>query len=318
MAWVLAGGCTGGDEPEPWTLVGIGDTQVLVQSEEGGRVLRGMTQWVAKNHDDENIVFVTQLGDIVQRGAQNNSKEWNRANAAMSILHMTPVGWGTSVGNHDLDRVNDYTSGYSKWKSVFGAATTDRFADQAAFKDVSSNELNTYYRYRPGGREYLHLQLELDIPDRAIAWAQSVIRANEGLPTIISTHVFEGTREGPPDEAALAGPGRNSANRIWDKLIRDNDQIFMVLSGHTNQRKHHIRTNNAGHSVFTIVQDFTGYDMGDRNRGWMRLYEFDEANSAIRVRTYSPSLDRYMTDPMNQFELPLNWSRRFPKYSPES
>ncbi len=326
---------------DPWTLIGIGDTQVLVETVAGAQAFSNMTQWAVDNQETENVVFVTQLGDIVQDGfygrpntaapSLNNVDQWDRAEAAMSILEDASIPWGTGVGNHELDWVDVIpgvtpssnwwatqnpgvpvpASGFEGWKQRFGPVTTGRFDSVPEFGGAAPNDVDTYFIYNAGGRDYLHLHLQVDIPDSTIAWAQGIIDANSGMPTMISTHVFEGTQHGPPNNPYLSGPGRNSANQVWDKLIKDNAQIFMVLNGHTGQQVRQTRTNTAGKSVFTISQDYAGFDTGGANSGYVRLYEFDEANSVIHVKTYSATLDNYLTSSAHQFDLPLNWFARF-------
>lgn len=331
----------GGNAPaaDVWTLAGIGDTQVLVQSTAGGQVFSDNTQWLADNSTSLNLVFVTQLGDIVSNGrygrpgtpppSTNNQDEWSRADTAVSNLD-GHVGWGTAAGNHEYDWVDvipgttpsstwmDPTpppSGFEAWKARFGPATTNRYAGMSEFGGVNvANDVDTYFKYTAGGREYLHLQV--DIPDDTITWAQGVIDANPELPTMISTHVFEGTAHGPPGSAYIPGPGRNSANDIWDELIKDNSQVFMVLNGHTGQQQHQTRTNTAGEPVFTIVQDYAGFD-GSGNPGYLRLYEFDEDNSVIHVSTYSPTLDANLTGSAHDFDLSLDFDARLGLAVPE-
>lgn len=319
-----------------WRLAGIGDTQALVQTGAGGKVFSDNTRWLATNATVLNIRLVTQVGDIVQNGkygqtttppsSPGNQDEWDRANMAMSNLDGI-VAWGTAIGNHELDWVDVIPgktpsstymdpnpaspSGFEAWKQRFGPATTSRYAGMPEFGGVAPNDVDTYFIYTAGGREYLHLHLQVDIPDDTITWAQSIMDAHSELPTIISTHVFEGTAHGPPHNPYLSGSGRNSANAIWDKLIKRNWQIFMVLSGHTGQQQHQTRTNLAGLEVFTIVQDYAWMDSGPTPPGYLRLYEFDESNSVIRVKTYSPTSDTYLTDAANAFDLPLNFDLRF-------
>ena len=331
----------GAHAQDPWTLVGIGDTQILVQTAAGGQAFNDMTQWVVDNQQANNIVFVTQLGDIVSDGlygrpnsaapSLNNVAQWDRADAAMSILENASVPWGTTVGNHEYDWVDVIPgvvpssnwwstqnpgvpvppSGFEGWKQRFGPVTAGRYDGVPEFGGANANDVDTYFIYNAGGRDYLHIPLQVDIPDSAIAWAQGIIDANPGMPTLISTHVFEGTQHGPPNNPYLPGAGRNSANQIWDELIKDNSQIFMVLNGHTGQQVRQTRTNTSGKEVFTISQDYAGFDSGGANAGYMRLYEFDEVNSAIHVKTYSPKLDNYLTSSSHQFDLPLNWFTRF-------
>jgi hypothetical protein len=319
---------------DPWVLASMGDTQVLVQTATGRQVFSDNTQWLADNKASLNLAFVTQLGDVVENGkygrttvppsSTDNVDEWNGADAAMSNLDGV-VGWGTAIGNHEFDWVDVISgttpsgawltptpaSGFEGWKARFGPATTNRYAAMPEFGGVATNDVDTYFKYTAAGREYLHLHLQVDIPDDTITWAQSIIDANPGLPTLISTHVFEGTAHGPPNNPYLSGPDRNSANDVWNELIKDNSQIFMVLSGHTGQQQRQTRTNTAGEPVFTIVQDYAGSDRNASPSGYLRTYEFDEENDIIHVTTYSPTHDTFLTGTAHQFDLPLDFDARF-------
>jgi hypothetical protein len=42
--------------------------------------------------------------------------------------------------------------------------------------------------------------------------------------------------------------------------------------------------------------------------GYLRLLEFLPDGETVQVKTYSPFLNKYMTDPEQQFVLKLNWS----------
>ena len=54
---------SGARAQDPWTLIGIGDTQVLVETVAGAQAFNNMTQWAVDNQETENVVFVTQLGE---------------------------------------------------------------------------------------------------------------------------------------------------------------------------------------------------------------------------------------------------------------
>ena len=108
---------------------------------------------------------------------------------------------------------------------------------------------------------------------------------------------------------------------LWEKLIRDNDQIFMTLNGHHHGAAHLTKTNNFGHKVEEMVVDYQmAYQGGN---GLMRLYEFDLTNKKIKVLSFSPwvpqkpaaTLNAFdqavLTTPNEAFEIEMDFAQRF-------
>lgn len=155
--------------------------------------------------------------------------DWAQADAAMSHLDGV-VAWGKAIGHRELDEADEFGSGYTSWQATFGALTTGRFDDQPWFRGASTDELDTWQIVEVGAVDYLFLNLQLDVPDASIAWAQEVIDAHPGVATVVSTHVGRGALPSPH----FPGPGRNSADQVWTKLIAPNNQIFLVLTGHAS------------------------------------------------------------------------------------
>ena len=338
---------------ETFTLAVIGDQQVpvstagsLPDSTDYYTSFTAQTDWIAANAQADNIRFVTQMGDIVENG--DNLDQWNRAAAAMATLDTgvnadggTGIPWNVAYGNHEVDTTELGTdpagARANRYREFFGDANNTqphRYNGQVGFGGVSSNGLNTYHTVTssdaPGAREYLMLNLEYDVPGHApgsspaagdipafdaIAWAQGVLDANPDTPTIISTHVFEGTNHGPPNNPWDAGPGRNSQLQIFDKLVNDNSQVFMVLSGHTSQDTHQVKQNAAGSSVLQISTDYNKV-LPNGGDGFMRLIELDEDADEIRVRTFTPGVPqnptaRFLTDSDSQFSFAVDFDDRF-------
>jgi hypothetical protein len=334
----------------PFTIAVIGDQQVPVKKTTFYSSFTAQTNWVAANAKTHKIRFVTQVGDILEHG--NNITQWDRAVAGMVTLDTatnadggTGIPWSVNYGNHEEDRsqpgadpAGAWAHNYRNYFGTSGTPATHRYAGQPEFKGVSANDLNTYHVIRSsnsvGAREYLMLNLEYDAPGHtpgstpdaadlpafdAIAWAQAIIDAQPGMPTIITTHVFEGSKYGPPNKPGTAGPGRNSQLQIFDKLVKDNPQIFMVLSGHTSQDTHSVKTNAAGLKVLQMVTDYNKV-RANGGDGFFRLVEFDEDEGEIRVKTYTPGVPqnpkpRFDTSANGQFTVKMDWTTRFPANS---
>lgn len=50
-----------------------------------------------------------------------------------------------------------------------------------------------------------------------------------------------------------------------------------------------------------MLADFQEEDYG--GNGWLRILTFSPANNTIKVKTYSPSLNKFQEDTDSQFEL---------------
>ena len=303
-----------GTAPEvvsPFTLVLLPDTQHYVESAAYTLNFEAQTRWVVENHEALGIAFVSQLGDIVSHGGESttspgNEDEWARANTAMTILDEGGVPWATAVGNHELDEVDVLGSGYTAWAARFGPDTTGRFAGTDWFGGNSHNELNSWQVLRTtAGTDLLLLHLELDIPDTAIAWAEGVMSAHPGWPTVVSTH----SHLGPLSTPYLGGDGRNNRDQIREKLLGPNPQIFLLVNGHHGVEEHTEVLNDDCHPVLEMSLDYSSRSEG--GMGWLGLLEVDPAAGTLTRSTYSPVLDAWEEDEDSAFTLTWDWEERF-------
>ena len=335
-----------------FTLSVIPDMQVPIDTvrspnQENYHLFTNMTDWIGSNAQSQNIRFVSQVGDIVEHGGIQTEHflaemAMARLDTATNASGGTGIPWAVSYGNHEMNDVGlnaktqqepqDPASSLS-YREFFATNNgTHRYANHVGFGGVSSNDLNTWHTFKasdaPDAREYLLLNLEYDVPGGgeptftggtpmfdAINWAQGIIDAHPDMPTIIQTHVFEGSKSGPPNQPYnLGGAGRNSQLQIFDKLVNNNSQVFMVLSGHVREYTHSFKTNAAGLPVLQMATDFTGSSFEEG--GYFRNIQFDEDNSQINVTTYSPTLDQNLTDGQNQFTWNVDWGVRFDGETP--
>lgn len=232
-------------------------------------------------------------------------------------------------GNHDYDAMwsdsqfppramtpaevdpNDLTSlgvlhpgGLDNFRSVFGADTAF-FKDQPWYVASHDGGADSAQIFEAGGYRFLHIGLQFDPPNASLAWAASVIEANKGLPTIISTHDYLSKEGKRVPNAIIDGnavdPIHNTPEMVWEKLISQHDQIFLVLCGHQHGQAWRVDENANGNKVWQVLADYqdrnqtlkaTGFTsdwpvgIGD---GWMRLMTFDfgAETPVLKVETYS-------------------------------
>lgn len=294
LCWSALGCSSAADRP--FTIVVLPDTQYYSKSYPDTYLAQ--TDWIARNSKRENMVFVTHVGDIVQ-DHNKHMKQWELADRAMSRLDGV-VPWGVALGNHDLDKTSDgrVVTGFLKHFNP------QRFAKYDWFGGASPNGVNSYQTFSAGGTDFLILHLEMEVPDPAIEWAHQVLKQHPARVAIVTTHSYLLGRDGLGRNTDSRYRG-NSGEEIWEKLIRRNPQIFMVICGHIYNPVdyHQISTNDAGNKVCELLVDYQRRPNG--GDGWLRLLRFDPQRKAIDVRTYSPTLDKWETDEDSQFTLPL-------------
>ncbi|GAB3422326.1 LamG-like jellyroll fold domain-containing protein [Flindersiella endophytica] len=281
-------GTSAASTTERFTVAVLPDTQYLL--DEGGsdhEPVRETLRYLLGERERSNIVFMAQLGDITEHGTATEMR------AADGIFRAIDgrLPYSVLAGNHDVPSSTDDQRGDTPYLRTFGPA---RFARSRTYGGSSPDGYNSFHRFRAGGLEWLLLALDWRVSDAGLAWAQRVLDQNPKLPTILTTHdVVWASDDG---EASLSDHGR----RLWDRLIRDNDQIFLALGGHYWPPGRVTLTNDAGNPVHLHITNYQDRYYG--GAGMVRLYEFDLVRNTIDVSTFSPWLRKQASRSPSQLE----------------
>ena len=273
--------------------------------------------------------------------------------AGYRLLAAAGLKFGVPPGNHDYDAwwnapvagaVADlrdkatlaavpaqqrqvHIGGFDAFRGALGA-NSEFFKGKDWYVSAYNGGSSSAQIFEAAGYRFLNLALEMQAGDAVLAWAESVLDAHPGLPTIIATHDYLNPRsERKPGgmDLAIVDPGfNNSAETIWQKFISKHDQIFLVLSGHQFGQGKRVDANTKGHAVYQLLADYQGrgqvaLDAGQRMEangrppslgdGWLRELQFtlDDARPRVHVRTYSTHYKAYSS------ELPgyAQWYRRW-------
>ena len=273
------------------------DTQYYSQSYPW--IFENQTEWIVQNENENNIVFVTHLGDIVNN--YNNISQWQNAVNAMTILD-NKVPYGILPGNHDLDGGPSPApgAGATEYETFFPASRYEGYSYWGGSYDPSSVEssspnMNNYQLFSAGGMDFIALNLQYNPPADVLKWADNILSKYSKRRAIISTHSYI-TSTGA---WAVGGPV------IWKNLVVPHKNVFLVLCGHefgANGLGAAEKIDNLDNRiVYQLLSDYQGLPGG--GNGYLRIMEFAPSENTIYVRTYSPYLDTYMTDSVNQFEL---------------
>ncbi|RQO52807.1 modulator protein [Variovorax sp. KBW07] len=289
----------------------------------GSEPFAAQTKWIAANAKALNIPFTIHLGDVVDQVGKPD--QWKVADAAMKFLEDAKQPYSILAGNHDVLNDVDYgvdpvggtdatrtlaAEPYLKW---FG---TERAKRQATFGARDASGFHEYHVFEAQGQKFMVLSLSWRVSDAGIAWARQVIAKNPTLPVILVNHQLLNIA---PD--AVSPLETDYGKMLWEKLVRDNDQIFMTLNGHHHGAAHLTKTNDFGHKVEEMVVDYQmAYQGGN---GLMRLYEFDLTHKQIKVLSFSPwvpqkpaaTLNTFdqavLTTPNEAFTIEMDFAQRF-------
>lgn len=324
---LIAARGTAAPAAERFTIVVLPDTQYYTQTETNNTLyFKGQTNWIAAHKNARNIAFVMHLGDIQNdgnpyyartddiyrpdftrpTGLVPDDSQFRRADAALDILDAAGVPYSLLAGNHDFidHTIKDEPIYYLAW---FGP---QRYAGMPTFGGASPATpttkwagMNTWHTFEAGGYRFLNIALQFAADEHDLAWAQTVVNANPGLPTILTTH------------ALLTTTGYQEAQRpIHDLFVRNNPQIVMTLNGHINGAFRQTETNVAGQPVQQMLVDYQSTVLPGaafKGGGYLRTMEFDVDAQVVRVESYSPVANAFLTDDANSFTLPLDLATRF-------
>ncbi len=192
--------------------------------------------------------------DLVGNGQIGNgqvTKEWELASQAMQVLEAAQCPYSICAGNHDVGAIDSDMQWGPDWGvGVTGFANNDGYQDGgshrvglfepylqvfpaerakrlATFGGRHVSGFHEYHVFEAEGNKFLVLSMSWRASDDAIGWANQVIQANKTLPVILVNHQLVGIGSDGKTAADTA-----YSNYMWDKLIKDNDQIFMAVSGH--------------------------------------------------------------------------------------
>ncbi|MCB1203849.1 MAG: metallophosphoesterase [Verrucomicrobiae bacterium] len=255
--------------------------------------LAAQIEWILANRKRENIVFVTHVGDIVEK---NRPEEWAVAKQHLDRLRGV-LPFGLTPGNHDLEGDGDARlfqehfpaegfAGESWYRSSYGHDRPDQ--------QVSADNVNSAQRFSAGGIEFLHLNLECNAPDDVLVWADSMMKAHPDCRVLVTTHMDLGIIDKPKSTAGyiedpkgrmrwikVHGSRGNSGEALWEKLFRRQANLDFIFCG-DQSRVTALRvdaTADDGHVVTSLLSDYMSEPV-------LRLMRFNPDNHTMEAITW--------------------------------
>ena len=274
----------------------VGDTQMVARFYPDN--MADIYDWIVANVQSKKIAHVFGLGDITDSDVV---EQWTPAKAGIDKLNGV-VPYSLVRGNHD--NVTSYNSYFNN------TAYTSQFEGFYQAGQVQ----NSWRRLDVGGEKYLLITLDNGPKDDVLAWADGIIKANADRKVIITTHAYlsqdgdtlRGTNNGGPDSDTPTKNGLeyNDGYDIWNELIYENPNVFMVVGGHIDIDR--VVTTKAvgkhGNEVIQMLIDPQSVDRGLGATGMVTMLYFSEDGKSITVQTYSTVRDQYYMEE-NQYTI---------------
>ena len=297
------------------------------------------TEWIQKNsiNNGGNLSFAIHLGDFVAH-SKYKKKEWKYADIGTSKL-IDSLPYLFVPGNHDYDTVMSldfwktmHLAGSRYYNKYFGP-NSKYFKNKNWFGGATKNGMNSWSLINAKGNNILLIGLQMEPSDKVLSWAQNIIDNYPGYPTIITTHEYLVVQTNNQNsvnaefcnEKYINYSPHNNSEQVWNKFIKKNNQIFLVLCGHSFAGNYgeglRIDTNLYGNTVYSILTDYQGRNqfiekmnishslnkIEECGDGWLRILDVGLKTKKIHVKTYSTEFDIYETDNDSDYYLDINW-----------
>ena len=296
-----------------FTVAVLPDTQGYSQSYP--EIFTSQTSWLAEQAQDLGLKMVIHVGDIVE--ASWGIKEWENAQRAMSLLDGV-VPYSIAPGNHDYGITEEESNSITRttyYHKYFPRSLYEAMPGFGGFESVEYESHNTFHTFESDGQQWIVIALQFAPPDPVVAWADRVLTDHPDHLAIIATHAylyFDDTRYAwsiygaeqhwsPYAYGVGKGPrgSVNDGQELWDKLIARHDNVVAVVCGHVLDDGLGYAVSQGAGEVHEILAN---YQMKPKaGEGYLRLMYFNTTTGHVEVRTYSPWLDAYKTDPANLF-----------------
>ena len=325
-----------GEAPPPqsgsFTIVVLPDTQCYCSSNDTSvnAIFAEQTQWIVDHIESHNIQIVLHEGDIVDFPGWD-LEQWDIAREAMGILD-GHIPYVIATGNHDYNPRHERVS-YFNEDQYFGPNSP--YGTQGTiggFYEEGKTD-NSYHLFRVGDTDWMVVALQFGPSDEVVQWANNIVAAHPDYNTILIIHAYLGRDDTLLDTSkaswgtgdlidmeSYSGVTVNDGQDLWDKLVKNNPNIRLVLCGHiAKQNGLGLLTSigDQGQIVHQILSNFQcwytdtsekppvgGWCSTNGGNGFMLLIDISP-DGVFNVRTYSPNIDEVLTDPYQEFTLEI-------------
>jgi hypothetical protein len=272
------------DADGKFTMAVIPDTQ-----QEVGTDTRfvNRTQWLVDNKNALDLRYVNHTGDVVNWDTPNH-EQYAVASKAMKVLDDNKIQNSLTIGNHDTAAVGVGGSAADPKNTrtlVRNTTTFNSYFSPSRYPGITTFEAgkvdNAYQTFNAADKKWLVLTLELWPRTEVVDWAKTVVAAHPDYNVIVSTHSYL-NGDGSIDQSASYGS--NSAQYVYDNLVKQYPNIKVVLSGHVGEAGYREDVGVNGNKIVSYLGTFHSNTTNP-----VRTLEFDTKTGSLTTHFYGPS-----------------------------
>ncbi|MFC8796817.1 metallophosphoesterase [Promicromonospora sp. NPDC057138] len=281
----------------------------------------GVVDWIVDNAEERKIAYVAHTGDIIENNIRAFGPELEDqvhgelefASAAQGRIDAAGIPNGVVAGNHD----NQSGTNPELYDQYFGPERYEELAEGWADATYGgtmtpgSNE-NHYDLFSAGGLDFVVVGLSYGVTRGEAEWAASIFDRYSDRNGILLTHDY--LEPSPSPDGRGASFGGSDGPLLYNLLVKDNPNVFLVLAGH----RHGVGTNvrppvvgDIGGGVVELLADYQfytvsadqlgltqigGYNPTDQlqfGASFFRMLQFDVDRGEVSIDTYSPLLGEF-------------------------
>lgn len=296
-------------------LIVLPDTQSYLES--CPEIMKSQFNWLSSQAS--TVDYVLHVGDITQ---SNTPAEWALAAEYFDLIN-GKIPYAFSLGNHD------FGSGPDKYADIRDSQLANKYFPLSSLEKNSNIKGvfedgkidNTFHEFEFEGQKWLILTMEFGPRNKVLDWANQVAEKHPDHKIILLTHAYmyvgnKRQSEGDNWRAQAYGIGKdtgddavNDGEETWQKLVAKRPNFILTFSGHVLHKGHGrlVSEGIQGNQVYQFLSNHqrgvVGY--GNGCNGYLRIVDIDLKNKSLQVKTYSPWLDRWLTDEHNEFSYTL-------------
>lgn len=268
-------------------IVVIGDIQEYTNGNTYKSYYGATMDWILSQHIlGANIRCVLQTGDITNLNTVNQYDIFYQY--TLPVAKYLP--YVACIGNHDYTWDSDFKIN-GRNQTLFSNYTSFKLTDSLVVARFEDHKMeNVVVQIEILGEILYILSLEFGPRAEVLEWAKSFVMKHQNERFILMTHEFltgKGGRicSGSYAERQLSNTTWSSPEQVWQRLVKDNDNIFCVLCGHNGFFTYLLSENANGRLVPQILFNLQYQENG--GDGWVQLWEFPQNSDSVSIRVYN-------------------------------